>query len=386
MDLRPLLVAALSLALAGCVEQSPDAPPPAVGTWAPGGGPYQSPPVPPNAPFPPIDYSAPNWWVCRGDQPTDACRQDMDATELRVDGSRVRIPFVPAANPDVDCFYVYPTVDLRMTLGLHTDFSDTSSMRVVTRAQAGRLGQVCRVFAPLYRQVTFGTFFSKDVAQRDAALEHAYDDVRNAFDTYMQRFNGGRRVVLVGHSQGGGMVVRLLRERFDPDPNMRSRLVVALPVGADFTVGQLPNVPVCTRDDEQACVVTFKTFVSGYPARSWSPIPPGRVTACVNPADVPGNTRRALIQAVFPTRENYGGPNPGPIFTDAPFLLVDGAYAAQCVEGVDGFRYLQVQATGMTPLPLTNPAWRGALGLHVLDMQLSQGDLVEIVRRRDARR
>jgi hypothetical protein len=230
--------------------------------------------------------------------------------------------------------------------------------------------------------VTFGTFFSKDIAQRNAALEHAYDDVRAAFDTYMQRFNGGRRVVLVGHSQGGGMVVRLLRERFDSDPGMRSRLVVALPVGAEFTVGQLPNVPVCTRDDQQACVVTFKTFVSGYPARSWSPIPPGRVTACVNPADVTSNTRRALLQAVFPTREKYGGPNPGPIFTDAPFLLVDGAYAAQCVEGVDGFRYLQVQATGLTPLPLTNPVWRGALGLHALDMQLSQGDIVEIVRRR----
>ena len=127
-----------------------------MGSWAPGGGPYQSPPEPPNAAFPLIDYSAPNWWVCRGDQPTDACRQDMDATELRPDGSRVRIPFVPAANPDVDGFYVYPTVHLRMTLGLHTEFSDTTSMRVVTRAQPGRLGQVCRVFAPLCRQVTFG--------------------------------------------------------------------------------------------------------------------------------------------------------------------------------------------------------------------------------------
>ncbi len=182
------------------------------------------------------------------------------------------------------------------------------------------------------------------------------------------------------------MIVRLLGERFDPDPGMRSRLVVAMPIGSDFTVGQLPNVPVCTRDDEQACVVTFKTFVAGYPARSWSPIPPGRVTACVNPADVPGNSRRTLLQAMFPTRESYGGPTPGPMFEDAPFLLVDGAYSAQCVEGVDGFRYLQVQATGLTPLPLTNPVWRGALGLHVFDMQLSQGDLVEAVRRRGARR
>jgi hypothetical protein len=385
MNLRFLTVAALCFALAGCVEQGRGNPP-VVGSWAPGGASYGPPPTPPSASFPPIDYSAVSSWVCRGDQPTDACRQDMDATELRPDGSRVRIPFTPAANPDVDCFYVYPTVDLRMTLGLHTDFSDTTNMRVVTRAQAARLGQVCRVFAPLYRQVTFGTFFSKDVAQRNAALERAYEDVRAAFDTYMQRFNGGHRVVLVGHSQGGGMIVRLLRERFDPDPAMRARLVVAMPIGADFTVGQFPNVPVCTRDDEQGCVVTFKTFVAGYAARSWSPIPAGRVTACVNPADVASNARSTLSQAMFPTRDTYGGPNPGPAFTDAPYLLVDDAYAAQCVEGVDGFRYLAVQATAPTPLPLTNPVWRGALGLHVLDMQLSQGDLIEAVKRRDARR
>lgn len=379
------LLLVLPALLAGCVEQSPQPPPPAVGSWAPGQS-YGPPPTPPSASFQAIDYSSPDWWVCRGDEPTDVCRQNMDATELRPDGSRVRVPFVAAQNPDIDCFYVYPTVDLSMTLGQHTDFSDTTNMRVITRAQAARLGQVCRVFAPLYRQVTFGTFFSKDLTQRNAALQNAYADVRAAFDTYMQRFNGGRRVVLVGHSQGGGMIVRLLRERFDPDPAMRARLVVALPIGADFTVGLFPNVPVCTGDDQQGCVVTFKSFPAGYEASSWSPIPAGHVTACVNPGDVAGNSHHVLSQAMFPTRDKYGGANPGPAFTDEPYLLVDDAYSAQCVQGVDGFRYLQVQATGATPLPLTNAVWRGKLGLHGMDMQLSQGDLIEIVRRRAARR
>jgi len=375
--LRATALAALLLA-AGCAPEAPAAAP--FGLTASG-----SPPAPPGASLAPLDYANPTQWVCRGDLPTDACRQDMDAIELRPDGSRVAAPFVPASNPDVDCFYVYPTVDLRMTPGSHTDFSNITPMRSVTRAQVARFGQVCRVFAPLYRQATFGTLLTKDPAQRLPPLQLAYEDVRAAFDAYMQRYNGGRRVVMVGHSQGGGLIVRLLADRFDNDPALRSRLVVALPIGSDFTVGQLPNVPVCTRDDEQGCVVTFKTFVAGTQPRTWSPIGAGKVNACVNPTDVPGNGRGTLSQAMFPTREAYGGPPPGPMFTGAPFLLVDSAYAAQCADGVDGFRYLGVQATGLTPLPLTNSVWRGPLGLHVFDMQLAQGDLIEIVRRRAAR-
>jgi hypothetical protein len=333
-----------------------------------------------------MDYGNPASWVCRGDLPTDACRQDMDAIELRPDGSRVNVPFVPAANPGVDCFYVYPTVDLSPTPGSHTDFRDISSMRSMTRAQAARFGEVCRVFAPLYRQATFGTLLAKDPAQRLPPLQRAYEDVLAAFDAYMQNYNQGRRIVMMGHSQGGGLVVRLLKDRFDADPALRARLVVALPIGADFVVDQLPNVPVCTRGDQQGCVVTFKSFLADQAARSWSPATAGHVNACVNPADVQGNARRPLTQSLFPLRDAYGGPLLGQVFPGAPFLLVDGAYSAQCAEGVDGFRFLAVQVVGPTPLPLSNAVWRGPLGLHAMDMQLSHGDLLEIVRSRAGRR
>jgi hypothetical protein len=158
--LRACALATLLLATA-CVEQAPAA---TAGVPASGASTSAS---------APLDYTSPGAWVCRGDLPTDACRQDMDATELRPDGSRVAVPFVPASNPDVDCFYVYPTVDLTMTPGSHTDFSDTSAMRGVTRAQAARFGQVCRVFVPLYRQATFGTLLAKDPAQRLPPLQLA---------------------------------------------------------------------------------------------------------------------------------------------------------------------------------------------------------------------
>lgn len=88
----------------------------------------------------------------------------------------------------------------------------------------------CAVYAPLYRQATIGTYFAgKD--RRESFLQTAYSDVLDAFLHYMGQHNRGRKVVLIGHSQGADMISRLLRQVFDHDPAMRERLMLAMPVG-----------------------------------------------------------------------------------------------------------------------------------------------------------
>jgi len=69
-------------------------------------------------------YQDPRMWICRPDLPNDACRGDLTATEIRLDGTRTIVPQHSAAAPAVDCFYVYPTVDYGWFAGNHTDFSD----------------------------------------------------------------------------------------------------------------------------------------------------------------------------------------------------------------------------------------------------------------------
>jgi hypothetical protein len=129
----------------------------------------------------------------------------MDATELGADGTRVPRPFSPAANPPADCFYIYPTVDMEVVPGNHSDFTDTSRMREFTRAQVARFGSVCRVFVPLYRQMTLGTYLApRDVHQR--LFDFAFADVLAAFRHYLAHFDDGRGIVLLGHSQGAQMV------------------------------------------------------------------------------------------------------------------------------------------------------------------------------------
>jgi hypothetical protein len=347
--------------------------------------------------MPPAHYERPEMWLCRPDLPTDGCRSNLDATELRPDGSRVVVPFVRATTPSVDCFYVYPTVDMTMVPGNHTDFTDTTLMREVTRSQAARFGAACRVFAPLYRQVTIDTYLASR-EERDPRFKAAFADVLDAFRWYLAHLDDGRRIVLIGHSQGAEMVVRLLRGLFDGDAAMRARLLVAMPIGGDVQVaersatgGTFQNIPLCTSVEELGCVVAFNTFRPEGVARPWpGPPGPGRRTACVNPADVGSGGKHWLSGAVFPVHSRFEGDLFVHEGATTPFIVLRDFYSAWCVDRPDGFRYLAVEAAPgagdvrESPVDMSRSFGRTRLGLHLLDFQLSQEDLLHLVERKAA--
>src|ERR1700722_2175501 len=236
---------------------------------------------PPQAPAPPptlhspftgyasAHYRDPKSWLCLPGR-RDACTEDLDATELRPDNTRVEVHDTPAPGGDqVDCFYVYPTVDLRMWAANHDDFEDLSRIAATTVSQAARFRTACRLYVPLYRQTTFGTYLQGEEKRRPYR-EVAVSDVVDAFLHYMGQYNQGRKVVLIGHSQGGEMVVELLKRFFDHDPLMRERLLLAMPTGwpmdvapGQTTGGTFTNIPVCTHAGETGCVVGYRSYADG---------------------------------------------------------------------------------------------------------------------------
>jgi len=128
----------------------------------------------------PVSSAPASAWLCRPDLPTDPCRSaDLTATELRPDGSRVRVSHRAAEHPAVDCFYVYPTVDLELVPGNHEDLADVRKVKATTIAQAARFTEACALWVPLYRQVTIGTYL-----QSKLTLEHglalAFTDIERA--------------------------------------------------------------------------------------------------------------------------------------------------------------------------------------------------------------
>ena len=346
----------------------------------------------------PMDYERPESWLCRPDLPADACRGDLDVTELRPDGTRVVVPFVPASQPKVDCFYVYPTVDLKMVGGNHTDFSDNGQIVETTRAQVARFGEACRIFAPFYKQMTFGTYFSKD-AEHEQHFEIAFADVVAAFRWYLAHADAGRRIVLVGHSQGAQMVERLLRTMFDGDAAMRSRLLVAMPIGGDVAVadgsprgGTFQNIPLCTADDELGCVVAYNTFRPMGVRRPW-PGPaarrgplglrqPGRRRDGGEARPLDGGLPDALALSRRDARRRVGEDDRS---SRSPASTTPGAPTVRTASGSSPSRRRTVRVTSArAPSILTTALWRTKLGLHLLDMQFAQGDLVRLIERKAA--
>lgn len=341
-------------------------------------------------------YKDASRWLCRPDLPGGACHADLSATELKKDGSRVHVPHVPAKNPTVDCFYVYPTVDMSPDPGNHEDFADLSLMNDATVAQAARFSEVCSLYVPLYRQVTIGTYFMGD-ERREPYFATAFSDVADAFMHYLAYHNQGRKIALLGHSQGADMVVRLLQRFFDNDAELRSRLLIAMPIGGTFetpagkaTGGTLQNVPVCTGADQPACVVAYRTHVAGAPIRPTFKAPDGHVTTCVNPAGF-GPGSHLFSRSYFPRRYRGGPPPPGLDDVDTAFVLFRDFYSGACVETPPSYGNLAVTlpvAGTDARQDLLNIDARArttfgvVLGLHILDYQLPQGDLIELVRRR----
>lgn len=304
---------------------------------------------------------------------------------LSRDGTRSTTPRTAATAPQADCFYVYPTVDMDLVPRNHEDLTDTRRMLAVTLAQAGGFRETCALWVPLYRQITIGTYLQPR-PQLEKGLARAFSDVDRAFREYLARADPKRRLVLVGHSQGGEMVIRLLRKYFDGDDAahaaMRERLVLGMAIGAEVEVpsgaaegATFMHLPVCTQPLQTRCIVAYRTHAADKPVDPgrWAPAP-GNETVCVDPASLDAPAAH-LALAVFPTIDAYGNRLRGLDDVKTPFVGRADFYAARCMRGERGYAYLGVDFDDAR-------FERKTLGLHLLDMQLPQGDLIGLVARR----
>src|SRR5205823_1765193 len=244
------------------------------------------------------EYSKSESWLCRPGR-QDACAVDLTATIVAANGKLTRETW--AANPKapIDCFYVYPTVS--------TDATPNSDMVAgpeelnVIRAQFARFASKCRVYAPLYRQVTL-TALRAFLAGRTMGIDLAlgYNDVLDAWKYYLEHDNDGRGVVLIGHSQGSLVLTQLIKSEIDGKP-LQSRIISALLLGTSLPVprgkdvgGAFQHMPLCHSAKQTGCVITYASFRSNAPppANSRFGKVPGEnmVSGCTNPAALAGGS------------------------------------------------------------------------------------------------
>ena len=353
-------------------------------------------------PAPKNDYTKDESWLCRPGRAADACVTDQSSTIVTAEGKLTREEWKANPQAPIDCFYVYPTVSLDP--GGNSDMVAGPEEKNVVRVQLARFASQCRTFAPLYRQVTLSALRAATGGKPmtvDRTL--AYGDVLDAWNDYLTRDNNGRGVVLIGHSQGSGVLAELIRREIDGKP-IQSRIVSALLLGTNVAVpkgkdvgGAFANMPLCRSAEQTGCVISYVSF------RSTSPPPPdsrfGRVqgegmeAACTNPAALGGGrgSLHAYLTAGPSQIVSSAAPPPAwvtpPEAINTPFASVPGLLTAQCVSNEKG-SYLEVTVNGDPHDPRTDdiagdvmaagkpvPSW----GLHLIDVALSMGNLVDIV-------
>jgi hypothetical protein len=354
------------------------------------------------APVAKNDYSNGDNWLCRPGR-QDACAVDLATTVISASGKLTREGW--AANPKapIDCFYVYPTVSNDPTG--NSDMVPGPEEKGVVRAQFARFASNCRAYAPMYRQITL-TALRAAIAGTPMPMDRAlaYNDVLDAWNYYLEHDNKGRGVVLIGHSQGSGVLTQLIKNEIDGKP-VQSRIISALLLGTNLPVpkgkdvgGAFQHMPLCHAADQTGCVITYASFRATAPppanSRFGKVAGENMVSACTNPAALGGGSGElhAYLGARGSGVVNTAEAEPGPWVKSAqpittPFVAMPGLLTAECVANEKG-SYLAVSVHGDPAGPRASdivgdvvvngqvlPDW----GLHLIDVNLTMGNLLDIV-------
>jgi hypothetical protein len=200
------------------------------------------------------------------------------------------------------------------------------------------------------------------------------------------------------------VLTQLIRNEIDGKP-VQSRLISALLLGTSVAVpkakdvgGAFQKVPVCRAATDIGCVIAYASFRSTVPPPENTRF--GRVqgenmqAVCTNPAALGGGS--GALHAYLSTGGSSitgSAAQPKPWVTpakqiDTPFVSVPGLLTAQCVSNEKG-SYLEVTVHGNPSDPradeitgdvMQNGQPNASWGLHLIDVNLAMGNLIDIVR------
>ncbi len=331
-------------------------------------------------------------WLCKPGLANNPCRTSLTTMVETGDGGQHFEKYRRGRKPPIDCFYVYPTVSSQPTVNANLEIDPEETQIAVQ--QASRFQTRCRVFAPMYPQLTVAGITGSEISGEGAAK--AYLGVLSAWREYLKKFNKGRGFVLIGHSQGAFVLDQLIKEQIDPDPALRKQLVSALLMGGNVKVpegqlvgGDFQNVPACQSASQTHCVVAYSTFAKEPPLQALF----GRVSGfgqggsgmevlCVNPTlSVQDGSVGALLPfegtTKFPGILGFVFQTP---VAQTAWVSSSEKYTAQCMHA-NGASWLQVDNIGppgdprLTITETLGPDW----GLHLGDINLALGNLTGMV-------
>lgn len=207
--------------------------------------------------------------------------------------------YISLRGGDADIFYISSTETLdhpgpdgrTLHYAEAADSAACPGIRMEMEGVDRRFGGSLDFYSPFYRQITMETYRDDELIRRRFPV--ALDDARRAFRHYLDEFNGGRPFVLAGFSQGGQIVVELLKEM--PDSIAR-RMVAAYVLGWKISKEELEKYPVirpAQRSDDTGVTICYNSVRS--PEDASELVSGGNVVA-INPVNWRTDATPAVLQ------------------------------------------------------------------------------------------
>lgn len=184
-----------------------------------------------------------------------------------------------------DVFFVCPTVYSGGEESHNMPLDDEearANFLGATNMEKGIYDADARFFAPYYRQAGLEVYLLS-IEEREPWLELAYEDVKAAFNYYMEHCNDGRPIILAGFSQGADMCLRLLKDCF-ADEEVNSLLVACYAIGWSITQEELDenqHLRFASGEDDTGIIIAFNSEAEEITDSVM--IPAGTRTLAINP-------------------------------------------------------------------------------------------------------
>lgn len=161
------------------------------------------------------DYANQYYWAVLPDQYPDALKEITNTQETKT----------------TDVFFVYPTLLTDKKEPLWNADVDRADLRqdVIDQSvkfQASAFAKAGNLYVPYYRQSHYKIYVPPYNLQEEKSRMIAYQDIKAAFQYYLDHYNQGRPIIIASHSQGSIMSGMLLKEFFDGTP-LQQQLVAA---------------------------------------------------------------------------------------------------------------------------------------------------------------
>ncbi len=213
-----------------------------------------------DSPIPPaFDYTNPDNWAALPD------RKDAADTVPRKSSLKDEQKLAKA-----DVFFVHPTIytyspttPFQWNAHIQDQYLNQQVDSSTIRNQASIFNAAGRVFAPRYRQAHYYAFVTPNKADKAAALQLAYSDVKKAFEYYLVHYNQGRPFIIASHSQGTVHATQLIKEFID-GKELQKQFVAAYLIGIATPKNTFKQINPCQNADQTGCFVAWTTFQQGY--------------------------------------------------------------------------------------------------------------------------